>query len=571
MDATRNIAQIDPAAAAKIASTTEDYQGLINDAAQASADERQMTVMDAIRSHPKAVFYSIGISLAIVMEGYDMILLGNFYAQPAFAKRYGVCSLRNGVEDCQIPAAWQSGLSNGSQIGSLVGLQLVGVLSDRIGYRKTMMASLFFMSIFTFIPFFAQNLVTLLMGQLLQGIPWGVFQSMAVAYAADVCPVTLRPIMTTYVNLCWVMGQLIAAGVLRATLDRTDQWAYRIPYGLQWLWIPFILLVTIFAPESPWFLVRANRMEEAEVSLRRLAGKGYRVEDIQKTLALLKHTDEMEKVVTAGTSYRDCFRGSNLRRTEIACMAWLTQQFCGTPFMGFSSYFLIQAGVSTKNAFDLTIGQFSIGVVGTIGSWFLMSWLGRRTIYLTGEALMVIVLAAIGIIGSIGESPWAVGALLLVFTLIYNITVGPACYSIVAEIPSTRLRAKTVVIARGCYNLAGIVINVIQPRLINPDEWNLGARAGYVWMATGALFFVWMYFRLPEPKGRTYGELDVLFEGGISARLFRTTRVEEFVNPIRIPEKANSVDAGSNSETDSYKGKTPSNENVQFSTLSYTS
>lgn len=38
----------------------------------------------------------------------------------------------------------------------------------------------------------------------------------------------MNPQLTTYVNLCWVFGQLVAAGVLRGFLQRSDQWAYRM-------------------------------------------------------------------------------------------------------------------------------------------------------------------------------------------------------------------------------------------------------------------------------------------------------------------------------------------------------
>lgn len=299
--------------------------------------------------------------------------------------------------------------------------------------------------------------------------------------------------------------------------------------GLQWMWIPFVFTIAYFAPESPWWLVRAGRIDEAETSLRRLAGKSHnKAEDAQRTIALLKHTNELEKTITAGTSYLDCFRGSNLRRTEIACIAWLCQQFCGSPLMGSSSYFLQQAGLPTTQAFNLTIGQFAIGAVGTIGSWFLMNWFGRRTLYLGGQSMMMIILLIVGTLGATGGSPWAIGALLLIFTAVYDSTVGPACYSIVAEIGSTRLRAKTVVLARGCYNIAGILINIINPRMLNPDAWNLGAKSAYVWMGTGSILLVWTFFRLPEPKGRTYGELDILFEQGVPARKFKSTQVQEF-------------------------------------------
>jgi MFS transporter, SP family, general alpha glucoside:H+ symporter len=117
-----------------------------------------------------------------------------------------------------------------------------------------MIGSLILMIAFIFIPFFSENLPTLLAGEILCGIPWGVFQTLTTAYASEVCPVALRAYLCTYVNLCWVMGQFIASGVLRAVLGRPDQWAYRIPFALQWMWPLPILIGCIFAPESPWYV-----------------------------------------------------------------------------------------------------------------------------------------------------------------------------------------------------------------------------------------------------------------------------------------------------------------------------
>lgn len=101
-------------------------------------------------------------------------------------------------------------------------------------------------------------------------------------------------------------------------------------------------------------------------------------------------------------------------------------------------------------------------------------------------------------------------------------------YSLVAEIPSTRLRNKTVVLARNLYNITGVVANVLTPHMLNPDAWNWGAKAGFFWAGTGALCAVWTYFRVPEPKGRTYAEMDMLFDAQTSARKFKETSVESF-------------------------------------------
>jgi SP family general alpha glucoside:H+ symporter-like MFS transporter len=137
--------------------------------------------------------------------------------------------VENVSNKAQVNPSWQNGLSNGAQVGEILGLYGAGIVVDKIGYRKTMLLALFSMICFIFIPFFAQNLQTLLVGEILQGVPWGVFQTMTTAYASEVAPVALRAYLTTYVNLCWVFGQFIAAGVLRSFLNRGGMCCLGLP------------------------------------------------------------------------------------------------------------------------------------------------------------------------------------------------------------------------------------------------------------------------------------------------------------------------------------------------------
>ena len=92
------------------------------------------------------------------------------YAYGPFQKRFGV-QQPNGTY--QLTAAWQSGLSNAPLVGEILGLFINGIIAERFGYRKTIIASLMLVVAFIFIVFFAQNIVTLLVGEILLGIPWG--------------------------------------------------------------------------------------------------------------------------------------------------------------------------------------------------------------------------------------------------------------------------------------------------------------------------------------------------------------------------------------------------------------
>jgi SP family general alpha glucoside:H+ symporter-like MFS transporter len=533
----RSQVDIDNSVLHTLAQSNPKIAVLQSEAKVATEAEHGMTVRDAVKRYPKAVAWSILFSTAIIMEGYDIVLVSAFFAYPSFQKKFGE-SVNNGAT-YQVPAPWQSGLSNGARVGEIIGLFINGILAEAFGMKRTMIGTLVLLCGLIFISFFAQNIQTLLAAEILMGIPWGVFQTLTTSYAAEVCPVALRGYLTTYVNMMWGVGQLLATGVLRALLSRTDEWSYRIPFALQWIW-PVPLIVGIaFAPESPWWLVRKERFEEARKSLRRLTSAASDNE-LDNTISMLRHSDAIEKELSAGTSYVDCFKGTNLRRTEIACITWVIQAASGASLMGYSAYFFEQAGLSTTIAFDFSMALYSIAIVGVFISWWVMTYLGRRTIYIGGLSMLFLVLMGVGFssLAHNTSANYATGSLLLVFTLFYDITIGTVCYSIVAEIPSSRLRTKTIVLARIAYNIQGTINGVITPDMINPTYWNWKGKAGFFWAGLCFICFVWSYFRLPEPRGRTYAELDILFEQKVSARKFGSTALDIFDNvPSAFEEK----------------------------------
>lgn len=117
-----------------------------------------------------------------------------------------------------------------------------------------------------------------------------------------------------------------------------------------------------------------------------------------------------------------------------------------------------------------------------------MTYVGRRTLYVWGLLVLSCLVFIVGFLSLApnarnSENPnvpisWASGSMILIFTGIYNFTVGPVCYSLVAEMPSTRLRQKTVVLARNLYNVCGVMLGVLIPYMLNPTAWNLMGASG---------------------------------------------------------------------------------------------
>lgn len=200
--------------------------------------------------------------------------------------------------------------------------------------------------------------------------------------------------------MCWVIGGLLSTGILTGLMKNETQWGYRIPFALQWIWPIPIMTATLLAPESPWWLVRQGRVEEAKEAIRKITTPTEGVSfDLDAHVEMMVVTNEYEKQVSAGTNYWHLFRGSDLHRTEVSAMAFITQALCGVPFMGFGTQFMQGVGLSQDDSFHLTIGQDCLGLVGCFIAWWIMTRFGRRPIYLAGLTAIFTILLIVGFIG----------------------------------------------------------------------------------------------------------------------------------------------------------------------------
>ena len=136
--------------------------------------------------------------------------------------------------------------------------------------------------------------------------------------------------------------------------------------------------------------------------------------------------------------------------------------------------------------------------------------------------------------------------MVLLLSAVADFSVSPVVYTIVSEMPSTRLRAKTIILARNAYNIINVAfVNIISYRQFNTAAWNWGPKACFFWAGINLLMNTYLYFRLreshnlsrfssyisiadiwypAETKGRTYAELDILFNNKVSARKFAKTK-----------------------------------------------
>ncbi|RFU24883.1 hypothetical protein B7463_g11453, partial [Scytalidium lignicola] len=506
---------------------------IIDEAAQSllyTQAQHALGFWEAVRLYRTAVLWSLLINTAIILKGFDGALVGSVVGLTPFKQQFGYLY----AGKYEISAAWNGAFNYANSIGGIVGALFAGWTYDRVGPRMTLIICSILSIGFIFMEFFAETPAVLFAGELLNGCVIAFYPVIGSAYIGEVCPLVLRGVAGSMVNLGFVVGQLISSGLLRGTNNLDSKWSYKAPYAAEWAPPLLVLILVIICPSSPWWLCRKGKFEEAEKALRRLARPQV---DVKLTLANIKHTLRMEQQLEKTHSYLDCFYGPDLRRLIIAIMVYCIQPFSGQVlYVNYAVQFFEHAGLDTSDAFSMNIGLTSVGFVGTIASWAIIAKVGRRPIYIIGTGAIAIVLLLIGILDVVPQNGtaviWGQCSLMLICLLAYDLTIGPTCFTILCEVASVRLRGMTIALATCMCHIVNVIFGVAIPYAMDSDQGNWKGKLGFLFAGIAALCVVWCYFCLPETKDRTFEELDILFEERVSSRKFKT-------HPIRRSEDGN--------------------------------
>lgn len=488
--------------------------------------EHGLTFWAAIKLHYPAVLWCLFINLATVLKGMDGGIVGSLVGIGTFKEQYGY--LYNGTY--VVEAHWLSAFNYANKLGAMVGAFTAGFAYDRLGPRLMLAICSTGSVAFIFIQFFSSTPAQLFVGQLLNGCLIAFYPICASAYVGEVCPLALRGFAASMTNLAFVIGQFIASGILKGTSDMDSKFAYKIPIATQWALPALMLLFIFFCPDPPFWLCKKKRYDAAEKSIRRLATPSI---DPSLKLAFVKGTLRLEEAFkgdNAPTLF-DCFKGPNLRRLIICVMAYDIQAFTGNIlFIDYAVYFFELAGLDSSDAFSMNLGLTAIGFVGTCLSWWVMTFVGRRAAYVWGCAALS---AFCFIIATLDFAPqtsghaatWVQCSLMLVCNFVYDVTIGPYCFVLLAEVSSAKLRGMTIALATVTCHIVSIVFAVAIPYAMNEDEGNWRGKIGFLFAGLGVLCTLYCFFCMPETKGRTFEELDVMFERKVPSRKFKAYEI----------------------------------------------
>ncbi|RAH50170.1 putative MFS alpha-glucoside transporter [Aspergillus brunneoviolaceus CBS 621.78] len=487
------------------------------------AAEHALTFWPALRQHWPTVAWALFMNLATILKGIvyqDGGVVKGIVGLDVFKQNYGYEHEGRYI----LAARWLSAFNYANLLGAIVGALFAGLAYDRFGPRIVLTGCSCLSIGFIFVQFFSQTPAQLFVGELINGCVIAFYPICASAYVGEVTPLPLRGFAATMTNLAFSIGSLIASGILKGTTSLASDWSYRIPIATQWA-LPCIMLALVpFCPDPPYWLCRQGRPEAAAASLRRLTVRGGA---IGPRLAHIQETLRLEASFQQPTTARslECLQGPNRRRLLICVMAYSMQAFTGNVFfINYAVHFMETAGLNASHAFSMNLGLSALGLLGTILSWPLLAYVGRRTMYMTGCSALALTQLLIGVLDVVPRRTgtiWAQCALMLACTLVYDVSLGPFCYVLLAEVSSMRLRGVTIGLATVSCFVWSVVFAVAIPYAMDADEGDWGGKLAFLFAGTSLVCAAMCFWWLPETQGRTFEELDAMFEQGVRSRRFR--------------------------------------------------
>ncbi|KAL8303128.1 hypothetical protein RB597_005251 [Gaeumannomyces tritici] len=468
----------------------------------------------------RVLMFCFIIYLLPINLGYEIAMLGKLLAVTPFAQRFGYQ-----VGDKWVIGASDQGILNAANtIGIFASAFAAGVISDLVGRRRTIAVACVVCAAGVVVQYFGASIPMLFGGKLISTVGFGVGHSLGPVFVAELAPVKMRGLCLVLVNTMIVLGQWLSSLVAYACSAAYDgDEAWRIPIVTQIIPPGLMLIALIWLPESPSWLLIKGRREDARRAFLVFNGPSF---DADAAMAVADAAIALEaeaREAQRASGWADCFRGTNRRRTTIIVMVYLAQQFIGVNFVGgYLTYYFRLAGVKDP----LAVGQaaMAIQLVGNICSWPLVDRLGRRPLLVGGSFVMTALLLVVGGVSTI-PTPGALSAtvaFMVIWGFLYQMTLGAVAYGVGGETASVTLRQKTYSINIMVSTAASCLVLQVMPYLINSDQANLGGKIAFVFFGTSLPICAYLYFCLPELKGRNYAEVQEMFDKRLPTRQFKT-------------------------------------------------
>ena len=387
--------------------------------------------------------------------------------------------------------------------GSLVGTLSTGYLADQFGRRTMTITACVIFIVGVFGVLLANSFIFLFLSRLVLGVGVGIISVSVPLYLTEIAPAHIRGRSVTIFQLLLTFG-IVLAYVVDLLFTPSGNW-----HGMfEVILIPamVLLLSMLFLPETPRWLLSKQRESAAEKVLLKTRTKKEALLELKQIKAGLKHTESNWR-----TLFSRCFwLPLTVSLVIVAC-----NQLTGiNVLLQYAPLIVQKTGLHSDLASMFgTIGIGLVNFLGTILSFFLIDWFGRRALLITGTAGIVCAYVALAVLPYLGLAAELQATLslagLIAYIAFFAIGPGVVVWLAISELLPTKVRGKAISLALFVSSATGFVLSSVFLNL----EHALGMSGTYLLFAGSTLiYFLVAVFLLPETKNKTLEEIQQFYE-----------------------------------------------------------
>ncbi|KAF2622534.1 MFS quinate transporter-like protein [Macroventuria anomochaeta] len=467
-------------------------------------------------------------------RGIDEGLIGTTAELEPFKKKFG---LEDHHKSAHEKAELLSNITSMVQMGSILGALVAFVVTDRIGrlWATRQLCVIWVIGISIFLASSATGSIGMIYaGRFIAGIGIGQTTVVAPTYLAETAPRAIRGLCVCAFSGAVYIGIMLAYfaswGSSIHISSKTDaQWL--VPNSMHLMFAGIIFILSFGAKESPRWLIKVGRHEEALKNLAQL--RNLPADHPYITTEVIDINDQLnrEREATMGTSWlgpiREMFSSkSNLYRLQLSVMSQLLGQWSGANSITiYAPQYFAMMGTTGQN--EKLFATAIFGVVKFVSSmlcaFFLIDFIGRKRSLSTGITIQLVSMLYMGIFllidnkisdksvpQSTSQKHAAMGAIVMIYFSGFGWALGwnSIQYLINSEIYPLRLRA-----LGGSFAMTFHFVNQYGNSKAVPLMFLSMTTGGTMifFSCITAIGLAWVWFFLPETSGRSLEALDEMF------------------------------------------------------------
>lgn len=393
-------------------------------------------------------------------------------------------------------------------VGAVTGAIAGGPLSDRLGRRPVVLLAAIIFAVGAIAAALAPNVLILIFARFILGLGVGLASLIVPLYIAEIAPPDTRGALVSLNQLMITIGILLSY-IVGVAFTPIEGWRYMFAVAV----IPALILgIGMFTlPESPRWLVKNGKLDKAR-SVLLLS----RVEaDVETEMQQMEEIERIERQ-QAQVGYKELLAPWIRPALIVGVGLAIFQQITGiNTVIYYAPTILEKVGFSAGGAIAATaLGVGAVNVGFTILAVYIVDRVGRRPLLLIGLIGMIVSLGLLGVVFSLGATSGAAGLLATICLALYiasfAISLGPIFWLMISEIYPLNMRGSAMSIAALCNWGSNFIVALIFPVLLATFG---GAGSFWLFAVLGIVAWIFVYFMVPETKGRTLEEIEADLRG----------------------------------------------------------